>query len=403
MLAGTYTLFTRIPLLIGEDGDVYADALWAKDLELHLDYIADFCICCPVPSKSTTIEGATRVSGLSGHQVFALNPDRGWGSVLRNIIPNFRIVSAAARQSKIVHSDGAGWAFPLSFYLLFLKPFRSFKWIMVIESSFWMKPKNRSPTVRQWLGHHVHKLLLGLSLRCADARIFTQDGYRKFFGITTNATLIAPAIWVDKNQILSDADQKNRLAELEQDTVRYLFPARLVPDKGVEELLEAATQLDESQTVPEQHPQVEIDIIGAGALADRCKDFAKQPRKAIRVRFLEPVEYGVPFFELLRQYHAVILANQQQEQPRVIFDAFSQGVPVISSDTSGVRDVVEADKNALLFEVGDASGLAAQIRHFAADSHLRQSLSQATLSAVRGMSHAEMHRTRERFLKDILG
>lgn len=402
MLTGAYTLFTRIPVAIGEDGNVYTDGLWAKDLELHLDYIADFRICCPVYPKSAVTDATTRVSGLAADKVYALKIDRGLGSVARNIIPNFRVVSAAARQSDIVHSGGAGWAFPLSFYLLFLKPFRSFKWVMVIESSFWMKPKDRKPSVREWIEHYAHKILLGAGLRRADARIYTQDGYRKLFGINTDATLIAPAIWVDEHQILSNLDQKNRLAGLEKETIRYLFPARLIPDKGIDELLEAVERLDNMQTMSERQPKIEIDIIGTGPLAERCKSFAEQQRKAVRVRFLEPVEYGTPFFELLKLYHAVILANRQQEQPRVVFDAFSQGVPVISSDTLGVKDIVSVGENALLFEVGNAGRLAEQLNIFAANPDLRQSLSHATLSAVRGLSHAEMHRTRERFLRETL-
>lgn len=48
MIKEKYTLFTRIPLFINENNELYADNLWEKDLSPHVEYIDDFRICCPV-------------------------------------------------------------------------------------------------------------------------------------------------------------------------------------------------------------------------------------------------------------------------------------------------------------------------------------------------------------------
>ncbi|MCQ6497982.1 glycosyltransferase family 4 protein, partial [Vibrio parahaemolyticus] len=89
---------------------------------------------------------------------------------------------------------------------------------------------------------------------------------------------------------------------------------------------------------------------GMGPLADECRRFAQAHKGRIQVRFLDPVPYGAPFFELLRSYHGMVLANRQDEQPRVIFDAFSQAVPVIATRTRGICDIVTED-TALLYDV----------------------------------------------------
>jgi glycosyltransferase involved in cell wall biosynthesis len=400
-----YTLFTRIPLYAGSDGQLHADRLWAKDLMAHVGYIRRLTLCCPLVPLAEAPEGVEPLEGLNRSQVVALRRDGGWGSVLRNLVPNFRQVAAAVRASRIVHSGGAGWAFPLSFYILPLRLVRRFRWIMVIESSFWMKPATGRTSPRQWLAHHVYRVLLGACLRRADARIFTHDSYRRFFGIGTAHSLVAPAVWIDESSVIADADQAARLDRLPADAVRLLFPARLIPEKGCETILAAIGQAERRLTAGEGAgaPPITVDISGAGPLAETCRRFAEQHRGAIAVRFLEPVPYGPAWFTRLRDYHAVLLANRTEEQPRVVFDAFGQGVPILSSATDGVRDLVAEGENALLYPIDDADALAERLLAFAADPALRRRLALGTLAAVRGHSHAAMHRTRERFLHEALG
>src|SRR5205085_7952338 len=98
--------------------------------KLHLDYISDFRICCPVVYTDDT-QGLEEITHLSIKRIFALRKDYGWRSVAANLFPNFAGVIEACKGANIVHSGGAGWAFPLSFYLLLLRPFFTFQWVIV--------------------------------------------------------------------------------------------------------------------------------------------------------------------------------------------------------------------------------------------------------------------------------
>ncbi len=49
---------------------------------------------------------------------------------------------------------------------------------------------------------------------------------------------------------------------------------------------------------------------------------------SVRVSLLEPVSYGT-FLNLLRGFDAILVPSLSDEQPRPIFDAFSQAVPVL--------------------------------------------------------------------------
>jgi hypothetical protein len=132
MIVKPYVLFTRISLIKNQKGRVFCDPLWEKDLKLHLEYIENFGICCPIEYREN-IEGLKDITDLGIKWIFELKKDYGLKSVLLNFLPNLFTVKNALKKAKIAHSGGAGWAFPLSFYLLFLRPFFSFRWIIEIN------------------------------------------------------------------------------------------------------------------------------------------------------------------------------------------------------------------------------------------------------------------------------
>lgn len=144
-----------------------------------------------------------------------------------------------------------------------------------------------------------------------------------------------------------------------------------------------------------------MTIMGAGALRQQCKNFIAEYRGNVDVRFLDPVAYGKEFFEVLACHDFVLVPTLKQEQPRIVFDAFSQGVAVIGSDTSGIRDVTNKD-NALLFKRGDSSSLAEVIMSVAGDRPMALDMGLAGLEYVAGKTHLQMHKDRERFLDGLL-
>ncbi|TXC66407.1 glycosyltransferase family 4 protein [Piscinibacter aquaticus] len=58
------------------------------------------------------------------------------------------------------------------------------------------------------------------------------------------------------------------------------------------------------------------------------------------------------------------------------------GLPVIASRAGGNVELIEDDATGVLFDVGDAEGLAAQIRRIAGDAQLRARLGHAAEASV---------------------
>jgi glycosyltransferase involved in cell wall biosynthesis len=391
-----YVLFTRIHLIKTQAGRLFCDVLWAKDLRLHLDYISDFRICCPV-IYSNKVQGLEDITDSGIKHLFELRKDYGFGVVIRNLIPNLVGVIKACRGANIVHSDGAGWPFPLSFYLLLLRPFFSFKWVLVIESSFWMINKDEKFNLRNFISHHVHKVVLSRCLRQADARIFTQSFYRKFFlNEDISHSLIAPATWIDKNNLVSLDIVKQRHSERKGKELQLIFPARLVEDKGVFVLFDAIDYLKNMGV------KVSVTIMGSGALKKDCKTFASKEFGSVNVVYREPVEYGVEFFKTLCCYDVVLVPNLKEEQPRIVFDAFSQGLGVIASDTSGILDITIDGQNAVICKRGDPKSLADSISNLVERPELVLQMGLSGLSYADGKTHLQMHLDRQRFFASVL-
>jgi glycosyltransferase involved in cell wall biosynthesis len=70
-----------------------------------------------------------------------------------------------------------------------------------------------------------------------------------------------------------------------------------------------------------------------------CERFAG--RSKFPISSLGEVRYGPDFFRLVRRFDAVLVPSVSDEQPRIIFDAFSQAVPVIGSDAGNIREIVD--------------------------------------------------------------
>lgn len=395
MIENSYILFTRIPLTKTGSGRIYCDPLWEKDLKIHLEYIDNFSICCPIEYSEDTNKKKD-ITDLGIKCFFPLKPDHGIASAIKNFFPNLLSVTRACKKAEIVHSGGAGWSFPLSFYLYFLKPFYSFKWIMLIESSFWMLTSTDKKTPRKLISNFIYKTLLARCIKTANARIFTQSFYRNYFlGSETDRTLINAASWIDDKSILPAQAVKERYNTKTDRKLRIIFPSRLTADKGIFVVLDAIRKLDVLKN------EVHITLIGEGILEQDCRNFVNEYHGNADVSFQDPVAYGEPFFSALSKYDFVLVPTINQEQPRIVFDAFSQGVPVIGSDTSGIRDITN-DSNAIFFKCGDSSSLAKTIASLIPNHRRSLEMGLAGLEYATGKTHRQMHRDREQFLIDVL-
>jgi len=160
---------------------------------------------------------------------------------------------------------------------------------------------------------------------------------------------------------------------LGDDHVAVGLVARLVAEKGVPELIEAAERLDK---------RFVVFIIGP-----------RDPEKADAVPedlLVRAEEGGVRFLGMRKDVERIyqgldifVLPSHREGFPRAAMEAAASGLPVIATDIRGCRQVVEDGVNGLLFPVRDVDALTGAIAQLGSDDRLRADMSQASVDRAR--------------------
>jgi glycosyltransferase involved in cell wall biosynthesis len=149
------------------------------------------------------------------------------------------------------------------------------------------------------------------------------------------------------------------------------FVGRLVEEKGILDLLQAAT------TVIEAIPNAQLLIVGP---YDEEKPDALRPDVAERYgvaancRFVG-MRNDMP--ELYALMDVLVLPSYREGFPRAPMEASAMGVPAMATDIRGCREAVVHGENGLLFPVGDADALAQSLIELLQDDERRARMGEA--------------------------
>jgi len=392
-----YLLVTHIPYYEDQRGDVWLTRLWHHDLVGHLSYLKDFIVCAPRLTKGSEADQPDLVhldvpNGVRVRFV-QLPPQATMLKALRFMPRTILAVWRAVGGAHIVHS---GVSIPLYWVANFVARLRGRKLVIVVESQ-WRRGFGASRSSATRLYDMVVDAVARWSCSRADVALYTHEVYRDVLHRPgRGAAYVTPAIWINDSDVVDDNSAELSWARKALQPVRLLFAGRLEASKGIEILLSALRSL-EARGVG-----VQIDIIGSGSNRPSCVQAAADLR-CVRVEVLDPVPYGAPFFDLLHRYHALVVPSITDEQPRVVFDANAQAVPVIASNTDGLRPHVDHDRTGWLVPPSDSEALAAAIERAVASGPELRRMGLVALARTRGLSHTAMHSVRSQILKRHLG
>jgi glycosyltransferase involved in cell wall biosynthesis len=384
-----------LPYYLDQAGGIWLERLWHRDLIVHLRYLPRLRMAAPQLMKGDQPD-LVRLADADARrlELVPLPPMRSKLEALRGLPRALRALWRAVGDADTVHSGIGGWPIPLGWFVNPMTLLRKRKLVLVIESAFWRLTPGTPRSAARLLRYHLTEALGRWSTNRAHLVIATHRGYlRSLATHPRGITAVTPANWVAEEDLLA-ADAAARLWRRKQASpVRFAFFGRLIADKGVRVLLESIRQLARSDRI-----DLRIDLIGQGELLEECRRAAAA---FPFVRVLDPVPYGEPFFSLAREYHAIIVPSLSDEQPRIIYDAYSQAVPVICSDTEGNRDEVTRGATGWLFEPGSPDALARALLEAAAQTRELAQRGMNALERARGRTHAQMHRQRAELLQRI--
>ena len=167
------------------------------------------------------------------------------------------------------------------------------------------------------------------------------------------------------------------------DVTRFLYLGRLMVEKGSEELLYCAYKLHEKYGD-------KVSFAAAGYPED---SFADRLKEATQKGEIKVIPFQKDVHPLIREADAIVHPSYHEGMSNVLMEAAATGRPVITTDISGCREVVDKDVSGFLCAPRDKNALLDALEKFMAlDEGDRKKM------GVAGRKWVEAHFDRERIV-----
>ncbi len=221
-----------------------------------------------------------------------------------------------------------------------------------------------SNNLRIRLIRSVYQLLQKLACYFSDVTIFQTHGDAQMF-IAESIVPKSKAVIIPGSGVRCDLYNPNRVSQIEQKKIRadlgvrddeivITMVSRLIRSKGVMEFVKAA------KTVRQFNPQVSFLLVGP--LDEESVD----PLTTAELSELKQTVIWVgkrnDIFNILAVSDIFVLPSFYREGiPRVLLEAASMGLPIVTTNSPGCNEVVEHGVNGFLVPVRDPNALAEAI------------------------------------------
>jgi glycosyltransferase involved in cell wall biosynthesis len=381
-------LLTSIPV-VREGADLFTLDLWARDLEAQVEAVIELVLLAPVVDAWPSGEVALRPLP-AGMQV--VDPHKLSEGDLQAVLERCEVVQVPGNFT---------WHGSRQARRLLRAARRAGKAAIVGISSDRartevMNAARAAPLQR--LRARIRSLSVRLSqshlTRHAAGVFLVGEGLRRLIGDRQRHVLVGTASWIRHSDIAPP-----RHEPLRGHRWRLCAAARLERMKGIHLAIDALPALAARlPTVP-----LALDIAGVGPEEEalRAQAAALGPQTDAPVHFIGGLSYPDAFFAFLREVDVVLLTNLNDEQPRLIFDAISQGCLPVCPDTLPYRSLGLPPE--LLYQRGDVDSLAQCLAALLTSTD-RPALRARLIEIANGATIETMHRVRRDWVREqILG
>lgn len=222
------------------------------------------------------------------------------------------------------------------------------------------------------------RLLMRFALDAPNARLILQNPDDVSLFVT--AKLVHPArvrmipgSGVDCSRFRPPTSGDQRAPE---DPFRVVLPARVLWDKGVAEFAEAARILKRDGR------RIELLLAGTGDPGNPASVPESRVREWVAEGLLTWLGHVEDMPALFRAVDAVALPSYREGLPKGLIEAAACGLPLVTTDVPGCREVVTHEVDGLLVPAKDPSALALAIARLQDEPALRTRLAQASRAKV---------------------
>lgn len=163
-----------------------------------------------------------------------------------------------------------------------------------------------------------------------------------------------------------DLDQYTYTSEPKGGKIKVLFTARMIVEKGVFVLTEAALKLKAEY-------KNKVEFLLCGGLDDNPKAIKEEELKAVcDGEYIQWLGYRTDVLELLKSCHIVAFPSYYKEGlPKSLIEATAVGRPIVTTNSIGCKETVVDGYNGYLIPVKDSDSLAEKLGILFEDEELR--------------------------------
>lgn len=180
------------------------------------------------------------------------------------------------------------------------------------------------------------------------------------------------------SEIVPDEVISRRLAERTSETpLRLVYCGRLVSRKGCHRSIEIVAQARSAGA------NVTLTLIGDGAERSALEAQVKELGMEPAVHFSGGKPYGPELIRELADYDALLFTPLAEDTPRMIFDCYAAGLPLLGTDIPYIRERKDEDKAVVLLPMEDTKQAAGKIVDLTRDPERLSSLTRLAHTAGR--------------------
>lgn len=167
------------------------------------------------------------------------------------------------------------------------------------------------------------------------------------------------------NISITQQNQLKQELKIEKEDFVFVFVGRLVGDKGINELVEAFSKLENSNSKLLLVGPLESDL---DPLKEDTLKEIEQNKNIISVGFQKDVR---PFFAIS---DALVFPSYREGFPNVVMQAGAMGLPSIVSNINGCNEIIEDGQNGMIIPVKNIEQLTKAMDRFMTDKKFYQTL-----------------------------
>lgn len=170
-----------------------------------------------------------------------------------------------------------------------------------------------------------------------------------------------------------DLNEFKYVPEPETETLKVVFSARMVKEKGVMEVIQAAERLRNEY-------EGKVEFLLCGRLAVNADAVSKEELETLcDGKYIKWLGFRIDMKSVLEQSHIMAFPSYYREGvPKSLIDACAIGRPVVTTNSIGCKDVVDDGVNGFLIPIKDSYALARKLSILLEDKNLRIRMGKAS-------------------------